>query len=154
MRFIKMVKSLPINFVPYKANSAANTTAMYWIFFAILCAVYLVGIGHALAAGAAPDPSAPLDMLKTARQRAQASNLNVTSATTGASNVANIILVGMGMIGVGCAAYSGYSLYNNIQQGEQARGSNTTFVVALVVGAMLTLIAIIVGVITNFVTTT
>lgn len=127
---------------------------MYWMFFATLCAMYLIGVNDAWAAGAAPDPSAPLEMLRTARQRAQASNLNVASATTGASNVANIILVGMGMIGVGCAAYSGYSLYNNIQQGEQARGSNTTYIIALVVGAMLTLIAVIVGVITNFVTTT
>ena len=131
-----------------------DATRIYWFFFATLCVMYLIGVGDASAAGAAPDPSAPLDMLKTARTRAQASNLNVASATTGASNVANIILVVMGMVGVGASAYSGYSLYNNIQQGEQARGSNTTYTVALIVGAMLTLIAVIIGVVTNFITTT
>ena len=84
--------------------------------------------------------AAPLDMLRTARTRAQASNLNVASATQGGTNVANIILIAMGVLGVGTASYSGYSLYNNIQQGEQARGSNATFTIAMIVGARAVLI--------------
>lgn len=154
MKILESAEAFSANSLPYKRDKTRNETRIYLTFFVVLCAIYLIGVGDALAAGAAPDPSAPLEMLRTARQRAQASNLNVASATTGASNVANIILVLMGMVGVGASSYSGYSLYNNIQQGEQARGSNTTYTVALIVGAMLTLIAIIIGVVTNFITTT
>lgn len=151
MSIINAIKVYSMDFVPYKEDSTTSKTIMCWFFFIALCVMYLSGVDGALAAGAAPDPSAPLDMLRTARTKAASSNLSVASTTTGAGNVANLILVAMGMIGVGCAAYSGYSLYTNIQQGEQARGSNTTYVIALVIGAMLTLIAIIVGVIANFV---
>lgn len=153
MKLTETVEASLVNFLPYKIDKMRNETKIYWIFFVAMCAMYLIGVDDALAAGAAPDPAAPLEMLKTARTKASTSNLSVASATTGAGNVANMILIAMGMVGVGASAYSGYSLYNNIQQGEQARGSNMTFTVALVVGAMLTLIAIIIGVITNFVTT-
>ena len=119
---------------------------MCWMFFIILCAVYLIGTGDASAAGAAPDPSAPLEMLKTARTKA-------ASATTGAGNIVNMILILMGVVGTGTAAYSGYTLWNNIQQGEQARGSNMTYTIGLVGGAMLTLIAVVVGAVTNFIVT-
>ena len=154
MEAVKATEASLMTFMPCKAGRMTSKETMYWLFFVILCAMYLIGIGDAFAAGAAPDPSAPLDMLKTARQRAQSSNLSVASATTGASNVASIVLIAMGMIGVTAASYSGYSLYQNVQQGEQARGSNTTYVIALVVGAALTLIAVIIGVVSNFITAT
>ena len=154
MEAVKATETSFMMFMPCKAGRTTSKETMYWLFFVILCAMYLIGIGDAFAAGAAPDPSAPLDMLKTARQRAQSSNLSVASATTGASNVASIVLIAMGMIGVTAASYSGYSLYQNVQQGEQARGSNTTYVIALVVGAALTLIAVIIGVVSNFITAT
>lgn len=154
MKVKKTVEIASMEFLPCKKDKMTNETSIYWFFFVVLSVMYLIGVGDALAAGAAPDPSAPLDVLKTARTRAQGSNLNVASVTTGGSNLANIILIVMGVVGIGASAYSGYSLYNNIQQGEQARGSNMTYSIALVVGAMLTLIVVIIGVVTNFVTTT
>ena len=141
-------------FIPNKTLSTSRNMALMWASLLTFCAICLIGAGDALAGGGAPDVAAPLDMLRTARTRAQASNLNVASATQGGTNVANIILIAMGVLGVGTASYSGYSLYNNIQQGEQARGSNATFTIAMIVGAMLTLIAVIIGVITNFVSAT
>lgn len=153
MKGIEVNRTQFMNFLPHKFDDAAQKTAICWMFFIILCAVYLIGTGDASAAGAAPDPSAPLEMLKTARTKAASSNLSVASATTGAGNIVNMILILMGVVGTGTAAYSGYTLWNNIQQGEQARGSNMTYTIGLVGGAMLTLIAVVVGAVTNFVVT-
>ena len=100
----------------------------------------------------AVDPSAPLDVLKTARQTASQSNLNVEDVTTAGGNILNIVLIVFGVIGVALAGISGYKLYNNVQQGEQARGNNASYIIGLVVGALLTILAIIVGVITTFAT--
>ena len=125
---------------------------MLWALFLMAVAAYLLCASHALAAGAAGDPSAPLDILKTARTRANGSTLNVASATTGGNNILNIIIIVMGLAGAAAASISGYALWNNIHQGEQARGSNTTYMIGTVMGAMLTIIMIIVGVVTNYVT--
>lgn len=98
------------------------------------------------------DPSAPLDVLKTARQTASNSNLNVASATTTGTNTLNIALIFFAVLGVILAGISGQKLYKNINDGDNARGSNASYIVALVVGALLTILSIIVGVITNFAT--
>ena len=132
--------------LPFKMSA----TTLLWLTLFILCVLCLFAADDAMAAGTV-DPAAPLEMLKTARSKAAASNLTQAQLTTGAGNIANMILIAMGVLGVGAASYSGYSLYNNIQQGEQARGSNMTYTVALVAGSMLTLTALIIGVVTNFV---
>ena len=98
------------------------------------------------------DPSAPLDILRTARQTAASSNMNVASASTTGANVLNLAIIFFAVAGVVCSGISGQRLYKNIQEGDQARGSNFNYIMALVLGALMTILSVIVGVITNFVT--
>lgn len=98
------------------------------------------------------DPSAPLDVLKTARDTAANSNMNVEDATTAGTNILNIVLIVFGVIGVMCAGISTYKLYNNVQQGEQARGSNAAYIIGIIVGSLMTILAIIVGLVTTYAT--
>lgn len=97
-------------------------------------------------------PEAPLTMLQTARSKAQNSSLNVQSAQNGGTNTLSTILIVFGVLGVACAGISGYKLWDNIQKGEQARGSNGACIGGIIFGSVLTIIAVIVGVVTNYVT--
>lgn len=98
------------------------------------------------------DPSAPLDVLKTARDTAANSNMNVEDATTTGTNVLNVALIVFAVIGVLCAGISTYKLYQNVQQGEQARGSNAAYIIGLIVGSLMTILAVIVGLVTTYAT--
>ena len=128
---------------------------MCWAWFAAFSLVFLASMNVALAGGgggaAAVDPAAPIEMLKTARTKAGASSLNLTSVQTGAGNFSSLTLVIMGLVGLVAAGFSAWQLYNNINQGEQARGSNMTYGIAFIAGSALTVYAVFVGVVTNFI---
>lgn len=97
------------------------------------------------------DPSAPLDFLKTARQTASNSNLNTTSVSTLGGNLATIIAITAGVVGLAIAGVSGKKLYDAVQD-ESSREKVGPSVAGLCVGALLTIIGIIVGAVTNFAT--
>lgn len=141
--------------VPDRPALGTENAAWFWLGLFALCAAYLGLSGSALAqaTGSTPDVAAPLALLQTARTKAGNATLTATAAQTGLGNLANVVLVGMALVGIGAASWSGISLYGNVQQGEQARGSNMTYTIALIIGSFLTIIAIIIGVITNYVVT-
>jgi len=97
------------------------------------------------------DPAAPLDFLKTARSTASSSNLNTTSVTTFGGNIATIVAIAAGVVGLILAAVSGKKLYDAVQN-ENSRENVGASVAGLMIGALLTIIGIIVGATTNFAT--
>ncbi|MCV9909541.1 hypothetical protein OIV19_18230 [Brucella sp. HL-2] len=94
------------------------------------------------------DVSAPLDILKKAREKASASNLNTDSIESGLGKGANVVIIVFGLIGLLLAGISGYKLYQ-ASQDEQSRESTGRSVAGLIIGGLLTIIAVIVGFITN-----
>jgi p-aminobenzoyl-glutamate transporter AbgT len=105
----------------------------------------------ALAAGGGTtvDPSAPLQVLADAKAKAASSSLTSTDIATGGTNMANVIMVFAVVIGLALALWSGMSLYKSSQD-ENSRESPTRSIVGLVVGALITVIALVVGVIVNY----
>lgn len=136
----------------YEASARANAMLIKGAMTFFALPAILSTVVTSVAQAQDVDPSAPLDVLKTARDTAQNSNMNVEDVTTTGTNVLNIILIIFGVLGVALAGISTYKLYSNIQQGEQARGSNMSYIVGLIVGSMLTILAIIVGLVTTYAT--
>lgn len=97
-------------------------------------------------------PTAPLRALQTARNSAEQSNLNITSVQTTGNNLMSLIMIAAGVIGLGYALFSGIKLYKNVQDGDNARGSNMSYIIGLIIGSMITIICFIVGVITMYAT--
>ncbi|MFG1270591.1 hypothetical protein V5F40_21815 [Xanthobacter sp. DSM 14520] len=97
------------------------------------------------------DPAAPLDFLKTARSTASSSNLNTTSVSSFGGNIATIVAIAAGVVGLVLAAVSGKKLYDSVQN-ENSRENVGASVAGLAIGALLTIIGIIVGAVTNFAT--
>lgn len=134
------------------ANLYWNANIKLYTLFMLptLLLAYLTALSNAQAADV--DPTAPLDVLKKAREAAGKSNINFEDATSTGQAATNLLLVTAVVIGFACALFSGVKLYNNIQAGDQARGSNILYIVGLAVGSLITIIGVIVGFFTNFAT--
>lgn len=114
--------------------------------------VYGAGVASALAqTSGSGDPSAPLDILKTARQKAGSSNLNVDSLTSGGSKAGLIIMAIAAVGGIGLAGVSGFHLYRATQD-ENSRESVGRSLGGVVIGSGITILGVIIGVVTNFMT--
>ena len=97
------------------------------------------------------DPSAPLDILKQARQKAASSNLNVDSITSGGSKAGLAIMAVSAVAGIGLAGVSGFNLYRATQD-EGSRESVGRSIGGIVIGSGITILGVIIGVVTNFMT--
>ena len=114
----------------------------------IMCGMLVAFVMPTDAGAQDVDVSAPLEILKKAREKAASSNLNTDSVQSGLGNIGNIVIIIFGLLGLVLAGISGYKLYQSAQD-EQSRESSGKSVAGLIIGAMLTIIAIIVGFITN-----
>ena len=114
--------------------------------------VYAGGVVDARASsGGSGDPSAPLDILRQARQKAASSNLTVDSITSGGSKAGLIIMAIAALGGIGLAGVSGFHLYRATQD-ENARESVGRSIGGVVIGSGITILGVIIGVVTNFMT--
>ncbi len=113
--------------------------------------VYGLGAVNALAQTTTGDPSAPLDILKQARQKASSSNLNVDSLTSGGSKAGLIIMAVAAVGGIGLAGVSGFHLYRATQD-ENSRESVGRSIGGVVIGSGITILGVVIGVVTNFMT--
>jgi F0F1-type ATP synthase membrane subunit c/vacuolar-type H+-ATPase subunit K len=104
-----------------------------------------------LPAGAV-DPSAPLDVLNQARTKASSSSLNTTSLTSSFSNIGLFIMGAFGLAGIGLAGISGTKLYQASQNPEGSREHVGRSIAGIVIGAGITIIGVVIGVITNYMT--
>ena len=114
--------------------------------------VYAGGVVDARASsGSSGDPSAPLDILRQARQKAASSNLTVDSITSGGSKAGLIIMAIAALGGIGLAGVSGFHLYRATQD-ENSRESVGRSIGGVVIGSGITILGVIIGVVTNFMT--
>ncbi|MCJ2029480.1 hypothetical protein MKK50_08715 [Methylobacterium sp. J-043] len=97
------------------------------------------------------DPSAPLDILKTARQKAQSSQLNATSIAQGGNNAGIVFTILFAVVGIALAGISGVKLYKSSQD-DNAREDAGRSLVGLVVGSAITILGVIIGVVTTYMT--
>ncbi|MDP4025768.1 hypothetical protein Q8W71_24355 [Methylobacterium sp. NEAU 140] len=101
--------------------------------------------------GTTGDPSAPLDILKQARQKAQSSQLNATSIAQGGSNAGFVIMILFGVVGICLAGISAVKLYKSSQD-DNAREDAGRSLVGLIIGSGITILGVIIGVVTNYMT--
>lgn len=96
-------------------------------------------------------PQAPIQILQTARQNAATNGVKVdpTTVATYGNNLGLITIVAFAGLGLIAAGWSSYKLWQNVHDGEQARGSNTGYVMGVVIGSLVTVTAAIVGLVTN-----
>ncbi|KFL87384.1 hypothetical protein AmDm5_3139 [Acetobacter malorum] len=97
-------------------------------------------------------PTSPLQSLKTARSNAESSNMDITHVQTTGNNMSSLIMIVAVVIGLGLALTSGIKLYKNVQDGDNARGSNMAYILGLIIGSLITIICFIVGVVTIYAT--
>ena len=97
-------------------------------------------------------PTEPLQSLRRARSDAQSSNMDITHFQTTGNNLMSLLMIAAAVIGLGYALFSGMKLYKNVQDGDNARGSNMSYIIGVVIGSMITIICFIVGVITIYAT--
>lgn len=97
-------------------------------------------------------PTEPLQSLRRARSDAQSSNMDITHFQTTGNNMMSLIMIAAAVIGLSYALFSGIKLYKNVQDGDNARGSNMSYIVGLIIGSMITIICFIVGVVTIYAT--
>lgn len=109
------------------------------------------GVGARASSGSAGDPSAPLEILRQARQKAASSNLTVDSITAGGSKAGLIIMAIAALGGIGLAGVSGFHLYRATQD-ENSRESVGRSIGGVVIGSGITILGVIIGVVTNFMT--
>jgi hypothetical protein len=115
--------------------------------------VYAGGVVDALAQTSTGDPSAPLDILKQARQKAASANLNVDSIASGGSKAGLAIMAIAAVGGIGLAGVSGFHLYRATQD-ENSRESVGRSIGGVVIGSGITILGVVIGVVTNFMTGT
>lgn len=96
------------------------------------------------------DVGAPLDQLKQARTKAENSALDAESAKSGATKVVDVLIYGAAALGLALALLSAYKLYKAAQEGEQSRESTGKSIAGLILGSLITVIAIVVGVVVNY----
>lgn len=116
-------------------------------------AVYLGVVGEAIAQTSTSDPSAPLDVLKTARDKAKNSNLTSDSIAAGGSKMGFVIMILFAVAGIGLAGVSGVKLYK-ASQDENTREDTGRSLAGVIIGGALTILGVIIGVITNYMTGT
>lgn len=97
------------------------------------------------------DVLAPMTTLKKSREAAAQANISQDSFITTLTTVGNILFVGSAAIGIGCCVYSGFKLFKNVMAGDNSRESNGSYMIAFGVGAFLTIVGAIIGIITNLV---
>jgi hypothetical protein len=105
----------------------------------------------ALGQGTTGDPSAPLDILKTARQKAQSSQLNASSIAQGGNNAGIVFTILFAVVGIGLAGISGVKLYKSSQD-DNAREDVGRSLMGLIVGSGITILGVIIGVVTTYMT--
>lgn len=103
--------------------------------------------------GGTGDPSAPLDILRTARQKASTSQLNATNIATGGNNIGIVITIIFAVVGIALAGFSGVKLYKAAQE-DNAREDAGRSLAGVVIGSAITILGIIVGVVTSYMTGT
>lgn len=121
------------------------------IHYRVLASVTMVGLSamSALAQAASGDPSAPIDFLKTARQKASSSSLNASSIATGGNNAGIVISIIFAVVGIGLAGISAVKLYKSSQD-DNAREDAGRSLAGLVVGSGVTILGVIIGVVTTY----
>ena len=102
-------------------------------------------------AAAQVDVSAPLAQLQSARDKAKNSNLQVSQIKSGSESLFDVLLIIAGLGGTALAGVSLYKLYQ-ASQDEQSRENVGRSIAGLVIGCLITILAIIVGLITNLAT--
>lgn len=108
-------------------------------------------VGNAFGQSSTGDPTAPLDILRTARQKAQSSQLNATNIATGGNNAGIVITIIFAVVGIALAGFSGVKLYKSAQD-DNAREDAGRSLAGLVVGSGITILAVIIGVVTTYMT--
>ncbi|MGN8096831.1 hypothetical protein [Methylobacterium sp. 22177] len=113
--------------------------------------LWATAAASALGQSSSSDPSAPLDLLKTARQKAQNSSLNADSIASGGNKAGIVIIVLFAVVGIGLAGVSGVRLYKAAQD-DSGREDTGRAIAGLVIGAALTILGVVIGVVTNYMT--
>ena len=121
--------------------------------YRVLASVTMFGLGvlPAWAQNTTGDPTAPLDILKTARQKASSSALNASSIATGGNNAGIVFTILFAVVGIALAGISGVKLYKSSQD-DNAREDAGRSLVGLVVGSGITILGVIIGVVTTYMT--
>lgn len=97
------------------------------------------------------DPTAPLAILKTAREKAQSSQLNAANIATGGNNAGIVFTILFAVVGIALAGISGVKLYKSSQD-DNAREDAGRSLVGLIVGSAITILGVIIGVVTSYMT--
>ena len=105
-------------------------------------------LGQATGTG---DPSAPLEILRTARQKATSSQLNATNIATGGNNFGIVITIVFAVVGIALAGFSAVKLYKAAQD-DNAREDSGRSIAGLVIGSAITILGVIIGVVTTYMT--
>lgn len=121
-------------------NAYLNTIA--W------ASVGALAVSKAIAADV--DPAAPLDVIKTARTKAQNSTLNIESASTGGTRALQFAMIGAGVIGAIFVINSGIKLYLSAQN-ENSRESSGRSIIGLALGALISISLIVLGAGINYI---
>ena len=121
--------------------------------YRVLASATMIGLSvlPAWAQSSTGDPSAPLDILKTARQKASSSALNASSIATGGNNAGIVFTILFAVVGIALAGISGVKLYKSSQD-DNAREDAGRSLVGLVVGSGITILGVIIGVVTTYMT--
>jgi hypothetical protein len=123
------------------------------MYYRALATATVIGWGTvtALAQATSGDPSAPIDFLKTARQKASSSSLNASSIATGGNNAGIVISIIFAVVGIGLAGISAVKLYKSSQD-DNAREDAGRSLAGLVIGSGVTILGVIIGVVTTYMT--
>lgn len=121
--------------------------------YRVLASATMLGMSvmSALAQSTTGDPSAPLEILKTARQKAQSSQLNASSIAQGGNNAGIVFTILFAVVGIALAGISGVKLYKSSQD-DNAREDAGRSLVGLIVGSAITILGVIIGVVTTYMT--
>lgn len=114
----------------------------------LLCGDYALASTSSLTVS----PTAPLTGLETARSVAQSSNLNISNMQTTGNSWLSLIEIVFAVVGVSMAGFSAAKLYKNVQGGDSSRESNFIYIMGFGIGSLMTIIAVLVGVVTTWVT--
>ena len=114
--------------------------------------MWSMAAGSALGQGTGTgDPSAPLEILRTARQKATSSQLNATNIATGCNNIGIVITIVFAVVGIALAGFSAVKLYKAAQD-DNAREDSGRSIAGLVIGSAITILGVIIGVVTTYMT--
>lgn len=97
------------------------------------------------------DPLAPLEVLRTARQKAQSSQLNAANIATGGNNLGIVITILFAVVGMALAGFSAVKLYKAAQD-DNAREDSGRSLAGVVIGSAITILGVVIGVVTTYMT--